>query len=142
MNLNKLASISLIVLMSFVFTGCTLFDGFGRKDTQKTPTQTPQITISITDQNKVSQSYQINYLEGENLYETLNRFTTLYPQIYFEFDIRDLAEGIELFLSGMNGYKPNEEGKTWLMSINGVEINNPLNKIVPQGNDQITLEII
>lgn len=138
--LYKFISISLLLLSAFLLTGCTYFDQFRDKIAQE-EIPADQFTLSITDETGTSQSYQFDVIEGENLYETLNRAALLNPNVLVEFGAKEKGDDVVFTVSALNGYNPKEDKKVWVFKVNGEKTDAQLTDVFVKKDDQVSFVI-
>lgn len=125
----------------FIFTGCTYIDQLRDRFEQATEQAPDQYTISITDETGTSQSYQLDYIEGESLYESLNRASLINSEILVEFDVVEEGDDVLFVVSSLNGYNPSEDKKSWIYKVNGEKLDSPLTEVFINIDDQVSFEI-
>lgn len=128
-------------------TGCTFF---GRTDKNEPPEKseeelvlekTRSATLIIVDQSSEETEVPLTFIEGENVYEILNKLMFSEVDWQFEFDHYQVNNQGEIMVTSVNGYNPSEDELSWVLKVNGQTSPNGLLETRPREGDAISLEL-
>lgn len=149
-TLSRRFPLVVILLLSVVtLTGCTYFDKASEVlDNEDRSTQTEEIEnetlsteITVTDQNGESIVYEVEFSEGENMYDILNNAIYQYETLKIDFESFEMDGEIAFFITSINGYNPSADNKFWSFKINGELSQVGITQYYPKANDKISFEL-
>lgn len=91
---------------------------------------TDQINVRVDVKSKQS-SYVADYKEGETAFELIKRIDEKYADFSFEYSNSDYG----VFITSMNGYKPDSAKEFWEFKINGSSASVGVGSYTVQKND-------
>ncbi len=138
----------LLLFVTLVFlTGCTLFDRGSKhpsaEDNMEQLVQEKTRTgfLEIVDKNSETKTFPLSFIEGENIYEILNRENISREDLVIEFDYLEFDDEEQLVISTINEYNPAVDNMTWVLQINGRVSREGLLETRPGEGDTIRIEL-
>ncbi len=138
-------SIFIFTILSLVFlTGCTYFKKAEdpiESTTQETALPVSQLSLEIMNQLGETVPYRLNFTEGENVYEVLNRAMAENQDLQIIFDDFEIDGQTAFFITTSNGYDPSTESKFWSFYVNDEQSQVGISDYKPKAEDKISFKV-
>lgn len=138
--------ILLILLVTIFFTGCTFYNKKEKpttteqeKEVLEVEAKTRSASLTITDKDGVETVIDFQFIDGENIYEILNAIILSNDNLKIEFDSFEMNGKEEISISSINSYNPTEDGKIWILKVNGEPSPDGMLNTQPKEGDRISL---
>lgn len=144
---KRLPVVVILLLSIFTFTGCTFFNNDTNSNGVNTNTQNEEdvvkktVTVQVIDQNENLIETTTPLIDGENLYELLNKSMISTDNLKFEFDTFEFNDEVSFFITSINGYNPSEDNKFWAFKVNDELSPVGISDYMPQADDVIKFEL-
>jgi hypothetical protein len=149
-TLSKRLPLFVILLLSVVtLTGCTYFDKAkeiinpieNKTQTDEVENVSEKLGIEVLDQNGESIEVEVEFSEGQNLYEILNKAIYENDSLDMSFDSFEFDGEVAFFITSINGYNPADDNKFWSFMVNGEMSPVGISQYFPNTNDKISFEL-
>lgn len=138
-------SVFVFTLLSLTFlTGCTYFkktEDSSNDNVQETVAPVSQLNLEIVNQLEETVAYKLNFTEGENVYEVLNRAMVENQDLKVVFDDFEIDGETAFFITTINGYDPSTESKFWSFYVNDEQSQVGISDYEPKAEDTISFKV-
>ncbi|MCA9379813.1 DUF4430 domain-containing protein [Candidatus Dojkabacteria bacterium] len=149
-TLSKRLPLLVILLLSVVtLTGCTYFDKAKEvitnadetTESEEVENVSEKLGIEVIDQNGESIVVEVEFSEGQNLYEILNKAIYENDSLDMGFESFEIDGDAAFFITTINSYNPSADNKFWSFKVNGELSQVGIMQYLPKPNDKISFEL-
>lgn len=145
---RRLPIVVILPLSVILLTGCTSLDKakdlVSDDSSSQITTENPvsrELTLEVIDQNNDSILKNIEFNEGESLYEILNAVISEPGDLEMEFTSFEFDGKESFFVKSINGYDPAADNSFWSFKVNGELSSVGISDYIPANGDKILFEL-